>query len=173
MHRIVPTSPNGTSQTMRSWIFTNNLSGAVSDGILTLTIEGHDPFMHSQPSLNINAEDNWEILVKMKNNTPDTTGQLYFITTTYSGWSEDMLQTFSVIPLDSVYREYRIPMNTLPSWKGIIEQIRLDPLARANSGTVDIDYIMVTGPYMMILLYFRHHPLLDCPLNLLCQQVQP
>jgi len=128
------------------WTFSNNLSGTVSDGILTLTIEGGDPFMTSQSGLNINAEDNWEILLRMKNNTPDTTGQVYFITTTDHGWRQEMSRSFKVVPEDSILRDYVIDMSQVLSWKGFIEQIRLDPLASASSGTVEIDHIIVTGP---------------------------
>ena len=128
------------------WTFSNNLSGTVSDGILTLTIEGGDPFMTSQSGLNINAEDNWEILLRMKNNTPDTTGQVYFITTTDHGWRQEMSRSFKVVPEDSILRDYVIDMSQVLSWKGFIEQFRLDPVASANSGTVEIDHIIITQP---------------------------
>ncbi len=130
---------------LECWTLTQNLSGEVTDGILTLTILGNDPFMHSQTGLDIIAEDSWTIILKMKNNTADSSGQVYFTTAT-AGWSQDLSRSFDLVPNDTIFREYPIDMSIVPSWTGIIEQIRMDPVANVSSGSLEIDYIVVTGP---------------------------
>lgn len=129
---------------LECWVLTQNLEGVVNDGVLNLTITGADPFMHSPAGLDILATDSWEIYLGMKNNTTDTSGQVYFTTNT-GGWSQELSRSFALVPNDSLIREYRIDMSIVPTWTGIVEQIRMDPLATASSGTVEIDYILIVG----------------------------
>ncbi len=130
---------------LECWILTQNLSGEATGGILNLTVLGNDPFMHSQTGLDIIAEDSWEIFMKMKNNTSDSSGQVYFTTAT-AGWSQELSRSFDLVPNDTIFREYRIDMSIVPTWTGIIEQLRMDPVANVSSGSLEIDYIVVTGP---------------------------
>ncbi len=130
---------------LECWVLTQNLDGSVSDGVLNLTITGADPFMHSPTGLDIRASDSWEIYLGMKNNTADSSGQVYFTTPT-ANWSQELSRSFTLVPNDTLIREYRIDMSSVPTWTGSIEQIRMDPVATASSGTVEIDYIIITGP---------------------------
>jgi hypothetical protein len=141
-----PDTPEWNFDTdLECWTLTQNLTGGVVDGVLNLTITGNDPFMHSQTGLAIDASESWEIILGMKNNTADISGQVYFTTQT-AGWSQDLSRSFTIVPNDDMIREYRIDMSIVPAWNGTIEQIRMDPLADVGSGTIEIDYIIVSGP---------------------------
>ncbi len=127
------------------WTLTNKLTGSATGGILHLTITGSDPYMHSPNNLGIVASASKKIVIKMKNNTSDNTGQLYFIRNDNGTWGETMAIGYAVVPNDTIFREYTIDLSKQIEWKNTIKQLRLDPLGGASSGTIDIDYIKVIG----------------------------
>ena len=85
---------------LECWALTQNLAGGVVGGILQLTVTGTDPFMHSPTGLDMTAEDSWEIFLGMKNNTSDSSGQVYFTTPT-AGWSQELSRSFALVPNDT------------------------------------------------------------------------
>lgn len=130
---------------LESWVLTSQLKSNFSNGILSLTITGADPFMHSPDNLNVLAVTHRQIKIRMKNNTAATSGTIYFITNNNTNFSEDKRVEFPVIANDAVFTEYTLEMNMNAQWTGTIKQIRFDPLGTATSGTVDLDYIKIIG----------------------------
>ncbi len=130
---------------LESWILANNLTGSVVGGIMNLNITAGDPYMNSPGNLNITATNHRTIIIRMKNNTSDTEGRIYFTTNTNPGFSEINSVPYSLTPNDTGYTEYVVDMSQNPAWQGTVTQIRLDPLTNATSGTIEIDYIKVAG----------------------------
>ncbi len=121
------------------WYLVNNLEGEVSDGIFTLSINGLDPFMYSSENVNIAARAYNALHIRMRNQTADTCAQLYWITGTNPAYSEAMSMPFPIKPKDPGFSDYRINLAVNPEWKGLITQIRLDPVCEATEGTVELD----------------------------------
>lgn len=134
-----------TDGNAEGWSLINALSGSVSGGSYNLNITGSDPYMHSPDNVGADTAKYKKVKVRMKNNTSDTGAQLYWITTADTGWSESKHTDFTITPNDSGYTEYVIDLSSHLYWTGTIRQIRLDVLRSGSSGTVNIDYIMITG----------------------------
>lgn len=131
-----------TASYMEGWTLVNQLSGTVSGGSLNLTSSGTDPYLHSPNNLGIwNPATNNKVRIRMKNNTSDTSGQIFFITNSDGVWSQSKSKVFTTIA-NSNYTNYVIDMGTVGTWTGTIKQIRLDPLGA--TGTVNVDYIRIT-----------------------------
>lgn len=130
------------------WSFTNNVSGSVSNGILTLNITGSDPYIHSPDNLNLSSADYKYIRIRIKNVTSGNTLQVYWITTTDTVWNETKHTDLNVIPNNNEFKEYVVDLSKVSSWSGTIKQIRIDP--PGNNGTVEIDYIKLDKGYGVI-----------------------
>jgi len=138
------------------WHFTSNLEGwnafqamnnTVSNSVLTATITGGDPYMHSPNNLGISTTDYKYLVVGMQNLSADNTAQLYWITDASGGYDGAKSIGFNIIPNDTKIRYYVIDLSTNANWKGLIKQIRFDPLASATTGTVKIDFIKFVGTH--------------------------
>ena len=130
---------------LEGWSLINQLTGAISNGTLNLTITGSDPYMHSPDNLNFLAATHQLVKIRMKNNTGDTGSGIYFTTTTNTGFSETKLVKFNIKPNDTDFTEYIVDMGSNPEWKNTIKQIRFDPVGSASSGNVEVDYIIIAG----------------------------
>ncbi len=133
---------------LEGWSLTNNLNGSVSNSILTLTITGNDPYMHSPDNLNISALDYKYLRLRIKNKTSGNTLQIYWTITTDTQWNETKHLDINIIPNSDEFKEYIISMSGVSSWKDIIKQIRIDP--PGSNGTVEIDYIKLDKGYGVV-----------------------
>ncbi|MEN8203868.1 MAG: PA14 domain-containing protein [Bacteroidota bacterium] len=128
---------------LEGWVLKDGLSGQVSGGILSLQSPGDaDPFITSPDNLNILADQYMEIVVRMRNYSPSTAGQVYFSTTTTSAFNEPMHVDYYPVAEDTGFTDYVIDMSGNTLWKGTIKQIRFDPGAQ---GSYDIDFIRIQG----------------------------
>lgn len=123
-----------------------NLTSSVSSGTLNLTSTTTDPLIKSPNNLNITTPATYKYVhIEMKNNSPVTAGQIFFITNTDVTWNEAKSKVFTLKPNTSYYGDYIVDMSTVPGWTGTIKQIRIDPLNPGAVGqTVNIDFIRVT-----------------------------
>jgi hypothetical protein len=137
------------------WQFDENIEGwsaanasvAVSGGTLQVTTTGVDPLLKSPDNLNITASATYKFVhVDMKNNSPVTTGRIYFITNTDPTWNQAKSKAFSIKANTEYYASYIIDMSTVAGWTGTIKQIRVDPLdpAPGSGQTLNIDFIRIT-----------------------------
>ncbi len=124
------------------WSHQNSLDPlSVSSGVLTATITGNDPYMHS-PSFSLDASNYNKVRVVLQNNTSDLLAEILW-TTSLGGWSVNRSTTFNIVPNDSILREYIIDLSGEPEWTGTITQLRIDPVTSETTGTVDFDLIGV------------------------------
>lgn len=114
----------------------------VKDGILTLTFTGQDPFL-ARTFLKLTPDQYTKIKVRMKLDSGNTEGQLFWTTSEEPGFADNKYLNFAIQP-DGQWHEYEIPVGQHPRWKGkAIRAIRLDPTTGgATPGSkVQIDWI--------------------------------
>ncbi len=129
---------------LEGWTMTNQISGNVSGGVLTLISSGGDPYMISADNLGIaNASANRYIKISLKNNTSATAAQFFFTTTSDTAWDAAKSVTFTTAANGSGYTEYIVDMGANSHWTGTIKQLRFDPFGA--TGTMNVDYIHVTN----------------------------
>jgi hypothetical protein len=78
----------------------------------------------------------------MRNNTGDTEAAFFFITDEDKAWNDAKVILYPVQAY-SDFVEYTIPLASHPNWQGVIEQVRVDAVQKATSGTIEIDYIKI------------------------------
>ncbi|WP_171056548.1 hypothetical protein, partial [Paenibacillus sinopodophylli] len=66
------------------------------------------------------------IQVRVKNNSTNTSGAIYFTGMQAPNWSESYVVSFPMTASDSDYRVYTIPIGTHPNWRGTINRLRFD-----------------------------------------------
>jgi hypothetical protein len=125
-------------------IFRKNMTGKISEGSYNLIVTGPDPSIISPPDLGIDANKYKFLRIGMKNNTSDDKAQIFFITNKDLSYNSKKSVYFEVVPNDSAFTEYVIPMGNHEDWKDVISQLRVDVLHSVKSGTVQIDYIRIT-----------------------------
>lgn len=131
-----------TAGNTEGWANTNQVSGAVSGGIWTLTSSGGDPYSVGPGNLNINASYRY-IKIRLKNNTTDTNAQFFFITNADGSWNAAKSITFTTGASMSGYTVYTVDMGTVAGWTGTIKQLRFDPFS--TTGTMNVDYIWLSN----------------------------
>jgi hypothetical protein len=128
------------------WAFTNNVGGpnpiTVENGILDCDSDGNDPFIHS-PNILVDSSVNKYVVVGMKNGTSSNIAQIFWITDLDQVWESNKSAAVSIVPNDTVIREYVFDLTANAYWANTITQIRLDPVT--TSGDIDIDYIYLTN----------------------------
>jgi hypothetical protein len=80
-------------------------------------------------------------VVRLKNSSPQTIGQVYFTTTTDLAWNNAKQVSFALNPY-SDFTTYTIDMSTVPGWTGTLKQLRIDP-SNATPGTPVNGYFQV------------------------------
>jgi len=124
------------------WTFDNGIvNPIVAGGMLAFDITGNDPYMVSAP-VRWGAEANNTLTIKMRNETANTVGKIYWTTDAEPGFSESKSRTFALRPNDVGFTEYTVNMIGHPLWTGTITRLRIDPAENATSaGTIHIDGI--------------------------------
>jgi hypothetical protein len=122
------------------WVADNQLASfTVQEDNLSMESTGDDPFMLSAP-VTIPADEYNRLGIRMKVSAGGGTGgQLFFVTDADSEWSESKSLIFDVIG-DGEYHDYELDMSTVEGWKGVITQLRLDPVWDSGRA-IDIDII--------------------------------
>jgi len=119
-----------------------------NDGYLTFTSNGNDPQIASHAGLRISASANPIITIRMRiRQGHGSYGQIFFITSDDNNWGGDKVVSF-LIEDDGIFHVYNILMSERSSWRGTINEIRVDPVddpAGANMQFA-IDYISVHAP---------------------------
>jgi len=130
---------------VEGWTLLKSLTGNVSNGILSMNITGGDPYMTSPDNLGVDASQNRYVIIRMRNGTGTNSGRLYWTTDTQANFNISHSTEVSINPNESSFSTYVLDMSYESNWNGTIKQIRLDPSNAATSGTVDIDFIMITN----------------------------
>lgn len=85
----------------------------------------------------LNADVSKYIYIKYKTSSPSLAGQVCFKSSAFPYYSFDKQKTFTIIPGGSVY-EYKIDMSDNKFWKGIITELRFDPVHYDHKGSSDV-----------------------------------
>lgn len=116
------------------WTFNNGfVNPTVKGGALSFGITGVDPWMFSA-AISVPAANNNTVVIRMKNETPNTTGKIYWETASEPAFSEPKSQTFALVPNDGGTTEYRVDLRAVSSWSGTITRLRVDPAENPGSG---------------------------------------
>lgn len=134
-----------TEGNQQGWSFVNSLSGNVAGGALNLTITGTDPYMNSPDNIGADASIIKKVKIRMKNSTTDTIAQLFWTTSSDPNWDGNKRADFTITANDNEYTEYTVDLSNNSRWSGTIKQIRLDPIRDGSSGTVYVNYIIITS----------------------------
>ncbi|MCU6707862.1 right-handed parallel beta-helix repeat-containing protein [Paenibacillus sp. J5C_2022] len=132
-----------TNGDFEGWVMQNQVTGDVSGDALNLTADGIDPYIHSADNLGIDASAYAIVRIRMKNNTPSTLSQLYWITDADPNWNSAKRLNFTTSANDAEYVEYVLDVSSDPNWTGTIKKLRFDPENNFSSGTVNVDYILL------------------------------
>lgn len=149
----VPGSPTSGNFSMdyihvgsQGWNFMSDASGwtagqqinsfgwtAIEGNYIGGKITGADAFIRSADNLNISLSNSRYVVLRIKNASPQTIGQVYFTTTTDLSWNNAKQVSFAINPY-SDFTTYTIDMSTAPGWTGTLKQLRIDP-SNATPGT--------------------------------------
>lgn len=108
----------------------------VQNGALTIQATGNDPYMLS-PALRVNGDMYQHIEIRMKVGEGGM-GQFFFTTVEVPFHIEEASVVFPVEASDD-FMVYTIDMSTSAAWKGLIGDIRFDPINAPTN--IEIDYI--------------------------------
>ena len=111
----------------------------VSDGLLSATICGSDPYW-IRGKTKIAAGSVNKVTIRLRVGKGGGTGQFFFITDNSGIWDEKKCMSFQLID-DGDWHEYTVPVTDNPEWKGTIIGIRLDPACEKPDIPVSVDYI--------------------------------
>jgi len=114
----------------------------VTSGNLIIESLDDDPYMSSATTTIPSSFDTMIITMRVPKG-PNTFGQVFFLTDTDPLWDEAKSVVFDVIA-DGEFRDYTLDLSGLDGWSGLINRLRIDPVAAAGL-TIDVDRITFPG----------------------------
>jgi WD40 repeat protein len=110
----------------------------VENGYLSATTTGNGPQIYLSGNLGIDTTKFTRVEIRMRISAGDS-AQVFF---NYGDgdWTADKGKVFSVIA-GTEFNTYVIDMGNVATWKGIVGELRLDPIYDAPGATIEIDYI--------------------------------
>lgn len=144
------TSPAGSSGWFPNGAIANfhllgNVGNRPSDGALFGSVTTLDPYVTSPGNLLTVIDSAKTLRIRLWNGTGDNQAQVYFTTTTSTGFDEAKCVVFPIVPWDNGYRDYYVDMSVKDSWRGKLLQLRIDPVLSATSGNFAIDQVALLG----------------------------
>jgi len=122
------------------WGVAYDMGTSVSGGYLNIISWGTNPFIHSPDGLGVSASANGHVYVKMSNSSSNTSGKIYFTTTSSTNFDESKAVAFTV-QASIGQTVYDVNMSVNANWTGTIKQIRFDPIEA--TGNLAVDYIKI------------------------------
>ncbi|MDX1378441.1 MAG: hypothetical protein R3307_06310 [Anaerolineales bacterium] len=145
-HRMTVTLSGQMLEPTHTWDFDADTEGwtplfdmglfEVQNGALTIQATGGDPHMIS-PSLRVSGDMYQHIEIRMKVGESGV-GQFFFTTEDVPFHVEEASVTFPVEASED-FMIYTVDMSTSAAWKGLIGDIRFDPIDQETN--IEIDYI--------------------------------
>ncbi|WP_437919949.1 hypothetical protein [Sphingobacterium sp. LRF_L2] len=89
-------------------------------------ITGADAYLISPDNLNLVLAGCRYVVVRIKNATAQTIGQIYFTTVSDNVWNNNKEVSFAMQAY-SDYTTYTIDMSSVSAWSGTLKQLRIDP----------------------------------------------
>jgi hypothetical protein len=117
----------------------------VAGGYFVLAIENSsDAHLLSADRLGIDLTGKETITLRFQNHTPATEMRLKFTTEADPVWNDVKSRAFPVVANDNEIRTYSLDLSSVPGWKGLLRQLRLDlSTGKPLTGTCRFDYIWV------------------------------
>lgn len=109
----------------------------VANGVLGGTAGGVDPSAHTAPTW-LNTHLFATVRLRMSS-TAGGWAQLFWITETDTDW-DGAKSMWIPVEADGEMHDYRLDMNGVDSWRGVVTQLRLDPTVE-DGATFAIDYL--------------------------------
>ncbi len=123
---------------VQDWQTVDLSSLEVKGGYLTAKATGVDPQIYSTEGLGIDAAKFSKIEIRMRVSAGKS-AQVYF-SFGNGDWSESKSKEFETEP-GNEFKTYVIDLRDVSSWKGIVNQLRLDPTSDSIGASIEIDYI--------------------------------
>ncbi|WP_116951975.1 glycoside hydrolase family 99-like domain-containing protein [Jiangella endophytica] len=138
----------------QGWVNLANVQGlTASSGALRGTSSVHDPQVGSPAGLGIEAAEHPYLRIRMRT-TPIQQGEVFFITEHDGVYSQSKGARFMAIPQDGQdYGEIDLDMWRVPTWRGRIHQIRIDPIVDVGEFAIDyvgLRHVPMTGPRLRL-----------------------
>ena len=131
------------NSSLEGWGSTHSGNVSVADGKLEFNITGSDPYVTGSVFTNGWNIGNLKYLwLRIKNETTDNMGALYFFFDASSGGSFASVG-FPLTPNDTDFRDIFVDLTSNPKWVtgSKISYFRLDPTNSSTSGRVLVDFI--------------------------------
>jgi hypothetical protein len=107
-------------------------TGSPIDGELKLVMDRDDPQMHSA-ELFLAAADNPKVYVEAAYDGPGGTAEVFWARRDAPGFSGQRVARFEPVA-DGRYHVYEVDLSRSPEWRGIITQLRFDPVPDGRTG---------------------------------------
>ena len=107
-------------------------------GVLLGQSSGIDPYALS-PKVFVNKHETTHYVKVNMVVYAGTNAVIFFTTETDPAWSINKAVTFPIIP-DGQWHEYIVDLRNSPNYKGVVNQIRLDP-TDASGSIIYVDYV--------------------------------
>lgn len=118
------------------WTPSKGFSASKLNGSTWILDPASDPYLLS-PIIAVSAGWHDGIKIHMANHAQDTSGKIYFTTSSSPNFDETKAVNFTTNN-DGNYREYAVKMSANPHWRGRITRIRIDPVGAGNDGYDDV-----------------------------------
>ena len=142
-HHADPRPDYQFTKDRQHWYCTKGDAGFPLDGAYRVYLDGNDPIMRG-PTCAFLTEEVATLYISAAYHLQDdshTRAQLFWDLNNEGVFSEEQSIRFDIIP-DGEYHTYKIELNTSTAYRGLISQLRFDPISRGQAGDyVDIRYI--------------------------------
>jgi len=125
------------------WAAMRDIVPVVGGGTLSGVSTGTSPRLESPPNINVNADLQPQILIKMSVSAGDS-AWLFFQREGETLYSPSRVKRF-IIANNTSSVLYNLSMNQLPTYNGVIRRLRLDPTT-VKGATIAVDYVRAVGP---------------------------
>ena len=146
---------SNTDRSKAEWDFTlsrfiGDISGCrfpdAGNDVFVCTVTGHDPGILYDLKYGLDGDKAKYIYAKYRSTCDSETAQFYFATEDNPALSEVQSKIYTISPNDAAY-EHIIDMSDKPEWKGMISQMRFDPLSNDNKssdGECAVEYVRIS-----------------------------
>lgn len=111
-----------------TWTGNKQAVYSLENGVHRIVSNGSDPFITSLSNLKIDANKYKIIEIEIKNSTSSRLAQLFFLKEGEKVFSESNSKRLDILSNDIDYKTYSFYMENVPTWNGIVNQLRIDPV---------------------------------------------
>jgi arylsulfatase A-like enzyme len=126
------------------WTAAGSLSGVtVTNGLLSGTTAGSDPYFVSPDSLNLDLTGITNVYVRARNGSLSTNAAIFFQTTANPSFTGQFV-SFTVVAGDAQLTTYLVNMAAHSNWNGTLKRLRVDlPNEASSDALIQLDWVAV------------------------------